>query len=231
MDALLYEGVGNIFREDKERLDEVLGGQGWRYFGAAICIFPLTILKVIYFLINNQHLFREPKIMRQQKVEEMKGIGLSNSDLKLYAKNVFRANLEDYNTEVIAKSNKSSAGYTQEPKVNAVQRLQNTFNKNLRLGGIILRTTHHRLSDTALLEGAETGVIKEKYLTQRVTFGNEMNATLKTVFPSLKLRNLKGSTDTYFIFENDGVFELERKLRETFMQPVTITLEKKLNEE
>ena len=67
---------------------------------------------------------------------------------------------------------------------------------------------------------------KGKFLTQRITFGNDTNALLKTAFPLLKLRNLKNSSDTYFVFENDEVFKLEMKLRNTFMMPVTIMLRK-----
>jgi hypothetical protein len=166
--------------------------------------------------------------MRQQKVEEMKGIGLSSSELKCYAKHAFKAGLDDYNSEAVQyiQPVESEQSKSVPSKLVAIQRLQGMFNNNLRLGGVVLKATNHKLSDNALLEGAETGIIKEKYLTQRVTFGNDINATLKTVFPSLKLSKLKGSEDTYFIFENDGVFELEMKLRETFMKPVTIILER-----
>ena len=222
---LINKGIEEIFAGDKRRLDEVLGGQGWRYFAAAICIFPLTLFKVFHFLHANQHLFIKPKMLKQQHVEDSKGIGLSSFKLKQYSNYIFTSGLEDYNNEAVPSQPVESEVVEYVPsKLEAVQSLQALFDNNVRLTGSVLKVTHHKVSDEALLEGAETGMMNAKYMTQRVTFGNETNKTLKTVFPLLKLRNLKGSTDTYFVFENDEVFELERKLRNTFMKPVTIVL-------
>ena len=219
---LIANGISQIFAGDKSRLDEVLGGQGWRYVAGAICIFPLTIIKVIDFLFRNKHLYHQPKIT---PMEEMKGVGLSTSDLKKYNRLLFTRQLEDYNG--IHKHSENS----QNQKLNAIQSLQGLFNKSLKLNGTILKTIHHRVSDQGLLESAETGEIRGKFMSQRITFGNEINSLLKTVFPLLKLRNIKGLSDTYFVFENDEVFQLETKLRTTFMQPVTIMLRKVKNED
>lgn len=228
---LIAEGINQIFIGDKNRLDEVLGGQGWRYIMGAICIFPLTLIKVVDFLFRNKHLYHEPKIT---PMEELEGIGLSSKKLKQFARYTYVSQLEDYDriyvSEDVVKERYSNIN-KEEQKVSALQTLRNMFEKNDRLEGTILRVTHHKVSDEDLLESAEIGMMKGKYLTQRVTFGNSNNMLLKTAFPLLKLRNLKGSTDTYFIFENDEVFELEMKLRNTFLKPVTIILKRGKSEE
>ena len=224
---LIEHGISQIFAGDKRRLDEVLGGQGWRYVAGALCIFPLTVLKVVDFLFRNKHLYHTPKIT---PIEEMSGIGLSNNKLRDYARYVyFREQIQDYNDN-IAPLNSEKEENKQKQKLNAVQSLQGMFRNNLKLEGTIIRTTHHRVSDESMLESAESGELRGKFITQRVTFGNEINMLLKTAFPLLKLKNLKGSYDTYFVFENDELFEFEIKLRNTFMVPVTILLKKVKNE-
>jgi hypothetical protein len=224
---LIENGISQIFAGDKRRLDEVLGGQGWRYIAGAICIFPLTIIKVIDFLFRNKHLYHTPKIT---PMEEMSGVGLSSIKLKDCARLVyFREQIESHNDN-IAPLTPEKKTTKQEQKLNAVQSLQSMFNSNVELKGTIIKLTHHRVSSEKLLESAESGELKDKFITQRVTFGNDTNALLKTAFPLLKLRNLKNSSDTYFVFENDEIFELEMKLRNTFMVPVTIMLKKVKNE-
>jgi hypothetical protein len=220
---LIANGISQIFAGDKSRLDEVLGGQGWRYVAGAICIFPLTIIKVIDFLFRNKHLYHQPKIT---PMEEMEGIGLSSMKLKRYARFIYASSLEEINNVSLEDTLKTDLKEKEISKLSAVQVLQNMFNSNLKLEGTILKITRHKVNDEDMLESAETGVLKGKFLTQRITFGNDTNALLKTAFPLLKLRNLKNSSDTYFVFENDEVFELEMKLRNTFMVPVTIILRK-----
>ena len=220
---LIANRISQIFAGDKSRLDEVLGGQGWRYVAGAICIFPLTIIKVIDFLFRNKHLYHQPKIT---PMEEMEGIGLSSMKLNRYARFIYASSLEEINNVSLEDTLKTDLKEKEISKLSAVQALQNMFNSNLKLEGTILKITRHKVNDEDMLESAETGVLKGKFLTQRITFGNDTNALLKTAFPLLQLRNLKNSSDTYFVFENDEVFELEMKLRNTFMVPVTIILRK-----
>lgn len=223
-EQLISNGINQIFAGDKARLDEVLGGQGWRYIAGAICIFPLTLIKVVDFLFRNKHLYHTPKVT---PMEEMQGIGLSSLKLKKYARAIYTNNLEEVGDNVLVETKSTDK---KASKLNAVQALQSMFNNNLKLEGTVLKTIHHRVSSEDLLESADTGIMQGKFMTQRVSFGNDNNALLKTVFPLLKLRNLKGSSDTYFVFENDEVFELETKLRNTFMKPVTIVLKRAINE-
>ena len=225
-EQLIANGIGQIFAGDKKRLDEVLGGQGWRYLAGAVCIFPLTLIKVIDFLFRNKHLYHTPKIT---PMEEMQGVGLSSLKLKKYARAIYVNNLEEVGDNVTVESTENSNKETS--KLVAIQALQGMFNNNLKLEGSILNTTHHRVSDENLLESAETGVMKGKFITQRITFGYEVNSLLKKAFPLLKLRTLKGSNDTYFVFENDEVFEFEAKLRSTFMVPITVVLKRNKSEE
>lgn len=231
---IITRGISQIFEDDKRRLDNALSGRGWRYLAGAICIFPLTLIKVVDYLFRNKHLYHEPKIT---PMEEMDGIGLSSARIKQYARYIHFEQLEGYqgvflNVDVIKEREEYNPRTSLElKKASAAQTLRESFTKNEKLEGTLLRVTHHRVNDADLLESAESGVLKGKYLTQRVTFGNENNALLKALFPLLNLRKLKNSTDTYFVFENDEVFELQTKLRDTFLRPVTIILRRGKNEE
>ena len=217
---LIYQGIGQIFRGDKRKLDEVLGGQGWRYVAGALCLLPLTLTKIIDYLFRNKHLFHKAK---ERSIKDLKGVGLSSPEFKKYAQWLYTKGLEDYSHVSV------DVPHQNETKLDSINFLKNLFNSNLKLTGTLLKTINHRISDKDLLEGATTGEVKTKYLTQKVTFGNEINKHIHTVFPLIKLGKLKGNSDTFLIFENDGLFELERKLRDLFMIPVTITVRKVKN--
>ena len=226
-EQLIANGIEQIFAGDKARLDDVLGGQGWRYVAGAICIFPLTLIKVVDFLFRNKHLYHTPKVT---PMEEMQGVGLSSMKLKKQARSNYLHQLEEYDS--VGVHSLYNAPKEEKPnKTSAIQSLQCMFEHNLKLEGNTLKVTYHRVNNEDLLESAETGVMKGRFITQRISFGNDTNALLKIVFPLLKLRHLKGSNDTYFVFENDEVFELEAKLRNTFMSPITIVLRRNKSEE
>lgn len=186
--------VSQIFAGDKRRLDEVLGGQGWRYVLGAILIFPLTLIKVVDFLIKYKFLLR------------CSDSALTPEDKELAKKRVeMVTQLEDY-------ANLYPEARQDHAKITAIQRLQSKFSQDLMLKGKMIRVEH-----------TTDGVV------QRITFGNNVNAELKSTFPLLKLKKLKGEDITYFVFEGNELFQLEAKLRTTFMRPVTITVKK--NEE
>ena len=214
---LIEQGIHQIFKGDKRRLDENLGGQGWRYVVAAILIFPLTLVKCVDFMLSNKHLFHKHKETPMEKVE---GIGLSMSSLKHNKHREFLENLEDYNIEAV----KTKKGSNQ--KYEALEYLRCLINKDLRIKGTVLKTTFPKVSGEELLEYNETGELSKPFIVQRVTFGNEINKVLKTIFPLLKHRKMKGQEETYIVFEGDEIFELERKLRDLFMKPVTIVTRK-----
>ena len=209
--------VERIFEVDKERLDNALAGTGLAYFLAAICIFPLTCFKAAYTILRNP-VYRD--LSREIPIEERAGIGLSMSFIKDASIDTFYEQLDTCETEGCPSRETTQQ---QEAFVN----LRYIFESDLKLRGTILNTRHHKLTDEELLEGAQTGCVKAKYITQKITFGNELNKVLKRAFPYLKHCKIRGGSDTYIVFENDGVFELERKLREVFMEPVTIVLKKK----
>lgn len=222
---LLLNGIGQIFEGDKRKLDNALAGEGWRYVLAGICIFPITILKVIFFMFENKHLFHRHKEV-VKSFEDFGGIGLSMSELKKHADYMYLSKVKDYNREIFKESKKSKISSKGKKEETLVQ-LQSIFTSNPYLKGELLRVTRHKVKDEDLLESAETGKLTATFITQRVTFGEDMNTALKTVIPSLKLRKIKGGDSTYLVFENDEVFELEQKLRNLFMLPVTISVRKK----
>ena len=225
---LIYNGIGQIFEGDKRKLDNALKGQGWRYFAAGLCIFPLTLIKVAVFLFESKHLFHRHKEVNCRPFTESEGLGLSMRQLKREAEMVYLSKMKSYNWEVYEKMSKFDEKYTKEDiKEKALLELQSTFNNNLYLKGEIIRITRNRVKDKDLLESAETGKLTTAFITQRVTFGEEMNKLLKIVIPSLKHRKLKGTDTTYIVFENDELFELEQKLRNLFMVPVTVSVKKK----
>lgn len=197
---LILRGIAQIILGDKKRLDEVLGGQGWRYLAGAICIFPITLIKIVDFCFRNPHLFYI------RKHAELTGIGLSNSELKHLSTLLFMQQLDAYES----RNEPEPVEKVEVPKTSALSSLSAKFDNNLTLSGKVLRT-----------DGEE----------QRITFGNMRNSELKTVFPLLTLKKLRSSDDTYFVLTKDGVFELEAKLRVTFMKPVTIVLKRSKSEE
>lgn len=213
---LIKHNIAQIFLRDKNKLDENLGGQGWRYAVAAIIFFPLTLIKCLDFMLSNKHLFH---VHREVPMEKRKGIGLSIDSLKRASYYEFINNLEDYNSEALHTNEKNQ-------KYEAINYLSCLLNKDLKIKGTVLKTTFPKVTGEELLEYNETGEFSKPFIIQRVTFGNEINKALKTIFPLLKHRKMRGQEETYIVFEGDEIFELERKLRDLFMKPVTITTRK-----
>ena len=213
---LIGQGIHQIFLGDKRKLDKNLGGQGWRYVVAGILIFPLTLIKCIDFMLSNKHLFH---VHKEIPMEKREGVGLSMSNLKRARRNDFVESLEDYNVEALQVKSSNQ-------KYEALNYLRYLLNKDLKLKGTVLKTTFPKVTGEELLEYNETGEFSKPFIIQRVTFGNEINKALKTIFPLLRHRKMKGHEKTYIVFEGDEIFELERKLREVFMKPVTITTRK-----
>lgn len=221
---LILNGINNIFKGDKSKLDKTLGGQGWRYFAAGLCIFPLTLIKVAVFLYDNRHLFYVPKT-HITPVEEVNGIGLSMPALKRSSDFVYLREIKCFNDRAWKSMDETLPKTT--TKESTLLRLQDLFNHNLYLKGDVLRITRNRVKDKDLIKSAETGELTAPFITQRVSFGDDINKMLKVAVPTLKLRKTKGSDNTYIVFENDEIFELEQKLRSLFMLPITITTKKK----
>ena len=213
---LIGQGIYQIFLGDKKKLDNNLKGQGWRYVVAAIIIFPLTLIKCIDFMLSNKHLFH---VHREVPMEKREGVGLSMSNLKRARRSEFVESLEDYNVEALQVKSSNQ-------KYEALNYIRCLTNKDLKLKGTVLKTTFPKVTGEELLEYNETGEFSKPFIVQRVTFGNEINKALKTIFPLLKHRKMKGQEETYIVFEGDELFELERKLRDLFMKPVTIITKK-----
>ena len=217
-EQLIEQGIHQIFLGDKEKLDRTLGGQGWRYVVAAILIFPLTLIKCLDFILSNKHLYHTPKI---RPMEERSGVGLSMKEFKRSKYSSFVNNLEDYNAEALhRKENKV------ESKQVAISYLNGIIGNDLKIKGTVLKTTFPKVTGEELLEYNETGDFSKPFIIQRITFGNEINKALKTIFPLLKHRKMKGQEETYIVFEGDEIYQLEAKLRTLFMKPITIVTKK-----
>lgn len=213
---IMKKQISRIFAEDKAKLDEVLSGQGWRYIVAAILIFPLTIIKAIDFLISSPHLWRdyagENEEAEHKRLQNAVGLSAYRANSKRAKYNEFRDTLDEYNKDAVVRPNQETL--IQEFRLNKatiINKLQQKFDKDERLEGISIRVKYTS-------EG--------KIESRRVTFGNELNSMLKSLFPSLKVCNLKGSKETYILFEGDSMFQFEQKLRNTFLKPITIVLKK-----
>ena len=213
---LIGQGIYQIFLGDKKKLDNNLKGQGWRYVVAAIIIFPLTLIKCIDFMLSNKHLFH---VHREVPMEKREGVGLSMSNLKRARRSEFVESLEDYNVEALQIKSSNQ-------KYEALDYIRCLTNRDLKLKGTVLKTTFPKVTGEELLGYNETGEFSKPFIVQRVTFGNEINKALKTIFPLLRHRKMKGQEETYIVFEGDELFELERKLRDLFMKPVTIITKK-----
>ena len=224
---IIKQNTKRILAEDKARIDEVLSGQGWRYFVAALLIFPLSLIKVFDFILNSPHLWRdyasENQDTEHKRLEGAVGLSAYKFNDKRVIYNEYRDSLEDYNKEAvrtiysrdIVTNNEAVYEHAMTEsrldKATVIQQLQEIFEKDERLEGVNLRTKY-----------LDNGKIESR----RVTFGNKMNSMLKALFPSLKLLNLKGSTDTYLLFEGGSMFDFEQRLRNTFLKPVTIMLKR-----
>ncbi len=212
---ILKDNVHRIFAEDKARLDEVLSGQGWRYIVGAILIFPLTLIKAIDFIFNSPHLWRdyasENQDTEHKRLEGAVGLSAYRFNDKRATYNDYRDTLESYNKDAVVRKETTPMQEVRLDRATVIEKLQEVFSKDVKLIGTTLRTKY---TDEGKME------------SRRVTFGNKMNSMLKALFPTLTVLNLKGSTDTYLLFEGDSMFELEQKLRNTFLKPVTIMLKR-----
>lgn len=209
---ILKEQVGKIFAQDKKKLDEVLGGQGWRYLLGAILIFPLTLIKVFDFIFSSPHLWRdyvsENEDRKQQRLRSSIGLCEYNFNNKRAQYNEYRDNLTEYNKEAVRQKN------IEYKKSEVLKRLQQRFDREPKLEGISIKVNY-----------TNSGSIE----SQRITFGNEINSMFKVLFPSLKLLSMKGSKNTYLLLEKESLFDFEQKLRGIFLVPVTIILKRKSN--
>lgn len=212
---IMKKQISRIFAEDKAKLDEVLSGQGWRYVVAAILIFPLTIIKAIDFLISSPHLWRdyagENEEAEHKRLQNAVGLSAYRVNDRRIKYNEYRDTLEEYNKDSVIRPQETPLQEFRLNKATIINKLQQKFNEDVKLEGISLRIKYTK-------EG--------KIESRRVTFGNKLNSMLKSLFPSLKVCNLKGSKETYILFEGEDMFQFEQKLRNTFLKPVTIVLKR-----
>ena len=229
---ILLDQMSLTVKDDKNRLDSYLGDQeSWRYLLGAICVLPITIIKLIGGIFSTSTWCFKPTIAEKERT----GIGLSTSDLKKYAKYEVVRNLDGhYNTEVVSANSsplmKNPVMEELTPVQQAATMLRSYIKLNsYKLKGEILKTTYPRIKGEELLKFNETGSIDKPFIVQRVTFGNDINNALKLVLcKQIKQRKIKGMEDTYIVFENDEVLELERALSELFMEDISIVLKRKV---
>ena len=228
---ILFNQMRYTIDSDRKTLDAYLGDQEpWRYFLGALCVIPMTIIKLIGDLFSTSAWCFKTPVAEKERT----GIGLSTSDLKDFAKyEVLRKLNGNYNTEVISQE---SSPLMRNPVVKPLSPTEDSAimlrsylkaNSN-KLKGVILKTTYPRIKGEELLQYTQTGDKQKPFIVQRITFGNDINSAIKLLLgKKIKHRKMKGIEDTYIVLEDNEVLELERALSELFMEEITVVLKRK----
>ena len=95
-------------------------------------------------------------------------------------------------------------------------------NNNVLIGTII-STKFPKISEEELVSYVNTGEHSKPFMIQRITFGNELNKAIKILFnSSVKHRKIKNENNTYLVFEDETVIDLEKRMQDLFMTDVKI---------
>ena len=216
---ILADNLKYVVQDDKRALDNYLGGCGWAYILGAVCVIPITILKLIKcFFSTSTWCFKTP-----YKEKNNKGIGLSSKVFTDIRRGRTLVSLNhNYNEEILLDSEKEL-----NTEINELTALRNYLIKsNFKLHGTVLRTDFPKIKGEELLYYTQSGeLISKAFITMRVTFGNDINSLLKSIFKNkVKVRKMRNKEETYIVFNNSEVVELEKELKSIFLEDVTIKL-------
>ena len=213
----------NTFRKQIDKVNKAYSDEQLNVFTYIICMLLIStvclavwLFYVLKYLISysiNKVSIKEHTVRYYTPIEQKRNEVLNE--------------LESYNSPVSKKVIIENNNLSLKEVSLKYLRKQLLINGNV-LKGTVLRTTFPKVTGEEMLQYNTTGSLGKPFMTQRVTFGNEINKALKVIFPKLKNRKVKGQTDTYMVFEGDEVFTLETELRTLFMQPVTINLRAKV---
>lgn len=125
-----------------------------------------------------------------------------------------------YNEGVLEKRTIS----IKETKQNALNLLRKKLTENNNvLKGTILSTKFPKISEEELVAHVSTGKQIKPLMVQRITFGNDINKAIKILFnSSVKHRKIRNEENTYLVFENETVVDLEKRMQDLFMTDIKI---------
>lgn len=91
------------------------------------------------------------------------------------------------------------------------------YSNNFTLDGTIIDTKFYKLSDTELLEAAQEGSLNKPFMVQYISFGDEINKSLKLMLgDKIKLSNRKKNCSSCIIIENGDTSILSNEINEIF---------------
>lgn len=254
-DNYTENGISGIWSKNFTYLNETFETRGFIYFIATMFVIALSLVSTMVYVFSG--LFKEEYHEKNKCKRE--GIGLSSftnsyENIEDYAErpsqwSSFATNtsaldyseeqtenikvalkLKEYPTdEVIGKSfTKESAGKLNYLGQAGCLLREHIYRNKMTLKGKVLRVSYPKLS--ANDEGNFTP--NSFFVTQRVTFGNDLNFALKTFFKDdIKLRRLKGQESTYIVFDGEEIITLEKMIAKTFMlDDFKISLTKKVSD-
>lgn len=205
MEILRTELWGKTFDRLNRKYEEVGGDQPFMYLFVALC---LTIMCII---------FTFPYIAKYIVIGKKKEIVYSPEEI---AKRDFRGKMQQAGVKHNEGTYSTRTINIQEEKQLALGVLREQLNtNNLTLEGTILETKFPKINDEELLSFVTTGKETTKpFMVQRITFGNKLNKAIKILFSgSVKHRKIKGEEDTYLVFDDSTVVDLEKRVQNLFM--------------
>lgn len=93
------------------------------------------------------------------------------------------------------------------------------YENNKTLTAKVLKEKHPRITGEELMECAGTGELPRPYLIERITFGNELNESMKVIFKKeLEFKKTRGKNETYTTLNNHEYQFIIDKLNYLFME-------------
>ena len=194
------------------KYEETGADQPFKYFIISLCMTIVCIFYSIPYILQN--------------------IAIGKKDMSIYAspdelaqRRIRMASL-DYGINYDDKAITPTKLNIQEKKQNALNILREELAKNNNiLVGHIIDTRFPSMSEEELLTYINTGKRKKPLMVQRITFGNNLNQAIKVLFShSVKHRKIKNESNTYLVFEEETVVDLEKRIQDLFMVNVKIKL-------
>ena len=198
------------FRRLNQKYEEIGGDQPLTYLIVAICVFFVCLFYSIPYIFENLVIGRRTNAIYASPEE------LAQRRFRINAIN----NGVYYNAGVMEKRTVS----IKEAKQEALNTLRTQLAQNNNvLTGIIISTKFPKISEEELVSYVNTGEHSKPFMVQRITFGNELNKAIKILFnSSVKHRKIKNENNTYLVFEDETVIDLEKRMQDLFMTDIKI---------
>lgn len=98
------------------------------------------------------------------------------------------------------------------------------YKNNLELHAEILKTiNHHNVSEEDLVTYMHTGEVTRPYSTTHITFGDDINHTLKRIIGNkIKLKENRLTKETYILIYNDELHMIKEELQKIYNEPIKV---------